>query len=192
MTTCPSGVNYMHLVDHARPISTSTYRPPLAERLPRSSGLVLPRRASSAVPAPGPLARPFAGLLAGSAEAPGRCSPWPRALPAPARPSAPTPPRPAGTRRHAAGLRRARAQARDPRRVVRLLGRHGVEVVVAKGERLLRGARSPHGARPTAPTPGAAQCRRLDARDRGGRARRHRHHRVGLRHDGQGLRLHAA
>ena len=35
-----------------------------------------------------------------------------------------------------------------------------------------------------------AQHRRLDARDRGRGARRHRHHRIGLRHDGQGLWLH--
>ena len=29
MTTCPSGVNYMHLVDHARAHIEKTYRPPL-------------------------------------------------------------------------------------------------------------------------------------------------------------------
>jgi len=36
MTTCPSGVHYMHLVDHARAHIEQTYRRPLAERLLRS------------------------------------------------------------------------------------------------------------------------------------------------------------
>ncbi|WP_048648656.1 glycolate oxidase subunit GlcF [Nitratireductor soli] len=36
MTTCPSGVNYMHLVDHARAHIEKTYRRPLFDRLTRS------------------------------------------------------------------------------------------------------------------------------------------------------------
>ena len=36
MTTCPSGVNYMHLVDHARAHIEETYRRPLAERVMRA------------------------------------------------------------------------------------------------------------------------------------------------------------
>src|SRR5881227_3227729 len=36
MTTCPSGVNYMHLVDHARAHIETTYRRPLLDRLMRS------------------------------------------------------------------------------------------------------------------------------------------------------------
>jgi glycolate oxidase iron-sulfur subunit len=36
VTTCPSGVDYMHLVDHARAHIEQTYRRPLAERLIRS------------------------------------------------------------------------------------------------------------------------------------------------------------
>jgi len=32
MTTCPSGVNYMHLVDHARAYIEQTYRRPFADR----------------------------------------------------------------------------------------------------------------------------------------------------------------
>ena len=35
MTTCPSGVNYMHLVDHARAYIEDNYRRPLGERLMR-------------------------------------------------------------------------------------------------------------------------------------------------------------
>src|SRR5271170_6431315 len=36
MTTCPSGVNYMHLVDHARAHIEETYRRPFAERVMRT------------------------------------------------------------------------------------------------------------------------------------------------------------
>jgi len=36
MTTCPSGVHYMHLVDHARAHIEETYRRPLGERLLRA------------------------------------------------------------------------------------------------------------------------------------------------------------
>ncbi|WP_011579708.1 MULTISPECIES: glycolate oxidase subunit GlcF [Chelativorans] len=36
MTTCPSGVNYMHLVDHARTYIEKTYRRPLLDRLMRA------------------------------------------------------------------------------------------------------------------------------------------------------------
>ena len=35
MTTCPSGVNYMHLVDHARAHIERTYKRPLLDRLQR-------------------------------------------------------------------------------------------------------------------------------------------------------------
>jgi glycolate oxidase iron-sulfur subunit len=43
MTTCPSGVHYMHLVDHARQHIERTYRRPLSDRFMRSVlALVLP------------------------------------------------------------------------------------------------------------------------------------------------------
>src|SRR5579883_3686231 len=46
MTTCPSGVNYMHLVDHGRRVIEHRYRRPLAERmLRRMLGTVLPQPA---------------------------------------------------------------------------------------------------------------------------------------------------
>src|SRR5580658_8374047 len=47
MTTCPSGVHYMHLVDHARAHIEQTYRRPLGERLLRAMLVTLmpyPRR----------------------------------------------------------------------------------------------------------------------------------------------------
>src|SRR5689334_12647711 len=37
MTTCPSGVHYMHLVDHARAVIEKTYRRPRFERLMRAA-----------------------------------------------------------------------------------------------------------------------------------------------------------
>src|ERR1017187_8099591 len=40
MTTCPSGVNYMHLVDHAREHIEKTYKRPLLDRAMR--GLLAP------------------------------------------------------------------------------------------------------------------------------------------------------
>ena len=39
MTTCPSGVNYMHLVDHARTHIERTYRRPWHERLRHAAAL---------------------------------------------------------------------------------------------------------------------------------------------------------
>ncbi len=44
MTTCPSGVNYMHLVDHARVHIENTYKRPLFERVLRNVlGFTMPR-----------------------------------------------------------------------------------------------------------------------------------------------------
>ncbi|MBP6736734.1 MAG: glycolate oxidase subunit GlcF [Rhodobacteraceae bacterium] len=65
MTTCPSGVHYMHLIDHARAHVEKTYKRPLSDRLLR---WVL----AKVIPYPGrfrlallgaKMARPFAGLL---------------------------------------------------------------------------------------------------------------------------------
>src|ERR1700749_3575100 len=44
MTTCPSGVHYMHLVDHARAHVEGTYRRPFAARMLRGTiARVLPK-----------------------------------------------------------------------------------------------------------------------------------------------------
>ena len=66
MTTCPSGVHYMHLVDHARAHIEQTYRRPLAERLLRSvlaHVMPYPRRLQFAIAAAW-LAKPVAPLAA--------------------------------------------------------------------------------------------------------------------------------
>lgn len=64
-TTCPSGVDYAHLVDHARVHIENTYKRPLADRLIRAMlAFVLPYpsrfRASLKL---AKLGRPFAGLF---------------------------------------------------------------------------------------------------------------------------------
>src|SRR4029078_10543872 len=66
MTTCPSGVHYMHLVDHARDHIEQTYRRPLLDRLIRgfiAHVLPYPRRLRAAMVA-GVIAKPFAPFLA--------------------------------------------------------------------------------------------------------------------------------
>src|ERR1700686_4094021 len=65
MTTCPSGVNYMHLVDQGRARIERDYRRPLTERLLRAAlAFLLPRpglfRASMIL---GRFGRPLAALL---------------------------------------------------------------------------------------------------------------------------------
>jgi glycolate oxidase iron-sulfur subunit len=65
MTTCPSGVHYQHLIDHARVHVEKTYRRPLLERGLRAllaAVLPHPRRFAAAL-ALVPVARPFARLL---------------------------------------------------------------------------------------------------------------------------------
>ncbi|HEX2017497.1 MAG TPA: 4Fe-4S dicluster domain-containing protein, partial [Aurantimonas sp.] len=67
MTTCPSGVNYMHLVDHARVHIERTYRRPLVDRMIRrvlAMTLPYPARFRASLTL-ARLARPLAPLLAG-------------------------------------------------------------------------------------------------------------------------------
>ena len=67
MTTCPSGVNYMHLVDHARAYIAQTYRRPLADRLLRGVlARVLPSRSLfRAALLMAKIGRPIAPVVAG-------------------------------------------------------------------------------------------------------------------------------
>ncbi|WP_068081085.1 glycolate oxidase subunit GlcF [Polycladidibacter stylochi] len=65
MTTCPSGVHYMHLIDHARSIIESEYKRPLSDRLMRAllaSILPYPKRFAWALQL-GRIARPFTPIL---------------------------------------------------------------------------------------------------------------------------------
>ncbi len=137
MTTCPSGVHYMHLVDHARAHIEKTYKRPTVERLIRNMlALVVPRPLLFRLSLIGAwFAKPLAGLLPGHL----------RAMVALAPPSIPGP-SPADRPQifAAEGERRARVallsgcaqQVLAPQineATIRLLSRHGVEVVVAEG-----------------------------------------------------------
>lgn len=137
MTTCPSGVNYMHLVDHARAHIAKTYKRPLMDRLTRTMlGLVLPYPARFRLALQGArLAKPFAGLLPKQFRAMLKMAP--PSLPAPGRSGLPAVHKAAGTKTMRVGLLTGCAQqVLDPainEATIRLLTRFGVEVVVVKG-----------------------------------------------------------
>jgi glycolate oxidase iron-sulfur subunit len=142
MTTCPSGVHYMHLVDHARTHIEKTYRRPLADRLRREFLARL-------MPYPGrfrlslfaaPFGKPFAALVGALGfrrlAAMLKLAPW--LPPAPSRfPAAGVVPA-EGARQGRVALmsgcvdRVAAPRIRDA--TIRLLTRHGIEVVLAEGE----------------------------------------------------------
>jgi glycolate oxidase iron-sulfur subunit len=143
MTTCPSGVNYMHLVDHARAHIEETYQRPVADRAMRAilaAVLPYPNRFRAALVGAA-LARPFAGLLS---KLPGvaRISAMLRLAPVfPHGRSASEGPGtfPAATekRGRVALLSGCVQPVLDPainEATIRLLNRVGVEVVIAKGE----------------------------------------------------------
>jgi glycolate oxidase iron-sulfur subunit len=142
MTTCPSGVHYMHLVDHAREHIEQTYRRPLADRLLRGVlARVLPNprlfRWSIRL---GRLGKPFAPLLGVIGWT--RLAAMLRLTPARAVAAPPT----AGRQVYPAqGPRRGRVALQMgcvnpvlapsiPEAAIRVLTRHGIEVVVAAGE----------------------------------------------------------
>jgi glycolate oxidase iron-sulfur subunit len=142
MTTCPSGVNYMHLVDHARAHIEKTYRRPLAERLIRSMlAFVLPHPARFRFALKlAKFGRPFAGLFENSKA----LKPLAAMLKlAPA--SVPTPLARPGARKVPTSEKRGRVallagcaqQVLEPginEATVSLLNRLGVETVTPKGE----------------------------------------------------------
>ncbi|KJC58277.1 2-hydroxy-acid oxidase [Bradyrhizobium sp. LTSPM299] len=149
MTTCPSGVNYMHLVDQARVRIERDYSRPLTERLLRSVlAFVLPRpglfRISMILAR---LARPLAALLPTppvGASTPGllrrikaMLALAPRSLPRPG-PAAGTVFAPLGRRRGRVALLQGCAQQvlapRINQAAINVLTRHGIEVVLVKDE----------------------------------------------------------
>ena len=143
MTTCPSGVNYMHLVDHARTHIEATYRRPHDQRLLRNLlARILPRpRVLRAVLRAAQGARMLRGLLPKGTRLGGQFDAMlalaPSSLPAPSRLQAPQVHRAEGTRRGRVALLVGCAQTvLDPainEATIRLLTRLGVEVVVARG-----------------------------------------------------------
>ena len=136
MTTCPSGVHYMHLVDYARVRIEETGRRPRAERMLRALlAAVLPRPRLFRLALWGArLARPFAAAL------PGRLRTLvdmaPKRLPARAADLRPGIfPARGGRRARVALLAGCAQRVLAPeinRATVRLLTRHGCEVVVSE------------------------------------------------------------
>ena len=145
MTTCPSGVDYRRLVDHARMTVETRYRRPLAERLTRAAlARLLPsRRLFGAALRLSAIGRPLAPLLA---RLPG-LGPKLTAMLTLAPKSAPR------SKRAGPGEFRAPVTSRPRRRValltgcaqdalapqinaaaIRLLNRAGVDVVLPQGE----------------------------------------------------------
>ncbi len=137
MTTCPAGVDYMHLVDHARGHIERTWQRPLAERALRTVlSTVLPRPALArlalmAARGPSLLAPLFGGRIGALLRLAGRPSygpSWverPQAIPA------------EGPRRKRVALLTGCVQSTLAPEIneaaVRVLTRHGCEVVVARG-----------------------------------------------------------
>ena len=137
VTTCPSGVNYMHLVDHGRRHIEEHYRRPLAERLLRKVlGAVLsrPERLRAALQA-ACLARPLARLMPPRLRA--MLELTPRTLPKASPTEQPQIFLAIGERRMRVALLAGCAQQvlapEINEATIRLLNRHGVEVVVAEG-----------------------------------------------------------
>ena len=136
MTTCPSGVHYMHLVDLARKRIAETFRRPLGDRAIRAlllAAMPSPARFRLAV-ALGRLVSPFAGVLPGPlgrmlrmlpSSRPGRALPDGAVYPA------------EGERRYRVALLAGCVQQVLDESInaatIRLLTRFGCEVVVARG-----------------------------------------------------------
>ncbi|MGA2791960.1 MAG: glycolate oxidase subunit GlcF [Roseiarcus sp.] len=145
MTTCPSGVHYMHLVDHARAHIQASYKRPLVDRAMRAIlALVLPSRglfraalllarlgrpmAPVVARIPGLGARLGAMLALAPAHSPARAPEGPGVFPAAGA---------SGGRRRVALLTGCAQAVLAPQinaATIRLINRAGVDVVLAEGE----------------------------------------------------------
>ncbi len=137
MTTCPSSVHYMHLVDHARAHIEKTFERPAADRALRALlALVLPRPAlfRAALRLAG-FGKPFAKILPARLRA--MLEMAPRKLPAPSAVDRPQIFSAEGERKLRVALLNGCAQTVLDTKIneatVRLLTRLGAEVVVAQG-----------------------------------------------------------
>ncbi|KQX18830.1 MULTISPECIES: glycolate oxidase subunit GlcF [unclassified Sphingomonas] len=139
MTTCPSGVNYMHLVDHARAYIERRYRRPLAERLIRGLlAAVLPHPGRFRVAlALARLVRPTAPLLARVGWAKPLAAMLrmaPRRATASATRETPRPAAPIGRIALLQGCAEPVLKPAIRAATIRLLARLGYQVVLAPGE----------------------------------------------------------
>jgi len=137
MSTCPSGVDYMHLVDLAREHIENTYQRPLQDRLMRwllARILPYPKRFRVAILGAW-VARPFQALLPAKLRALIEFAP--RSLPPVSRNDDAQVFAPIGPRRKRVALMTGCAQKALNTDIndatIRVLRRHGCEVVVAKG-----------------------------------------------------------
>ena len=140
MTTCPSGVDYMHLVDHARGHIETTYRRPWSEQLLRSLlAWLLPRvglfRLALLVAwAVRPLARRIPDRVPGAKRVRAMLSLAPARIPSPSHTERPRVHRAIGARKARVALLAGCAQQvlapEINEATIRLLTRLGVEVVV--------------------------------------------------------------
>ncbi|WP_288902436.1 glycolate oxidase subunit GlcF [uncultured Sneathiella sp.] len=137
MTTCPSGVDYMHLVEHGRDYVEETYKRPLFDRFLRAVlGIVLPRPALFRASLFGAkLAHPAKDLFSGPLKAmldmaPTRLPPASRLDSRRLNPAG-------GKRKMRVVLMTGCAQKVLAPEIndatIRLLNRHGVEVIIPKG-----------------------------------------------------------
>ncbi len=142
MTTCPSGVHYMHLVDHARAHIEATYVRPWPERALRwVLGRTLPSPFRFRLALLGAaVARPFAGLIPGASMTAQRLRAMlrlaPARLPAPGRMELPQVHKAQGPRRGRVALLTGCAQQvlapSINEATIRLLTRMGIEVVITR------------------------------------------------------------
>ena len=137
MTTCPSGVHYMHLVDHARTYISRTYSRPLPDRALRLLlAFILPRPTFFRLSLySAKLLRPLKNLMPGRLK--GMFDMAPKSIPKASAVDQPQVFTAKNKRRLRVALMTGCAQkVLDPainEATIRLLTRHDIEVVVAKG-----------------------------------------------------------
>lgn len=138
MTTCPSGVHYMHLVDHARAYIEERYKRPFTDRALRwvlARVLPYPMRFRLALLG-AKMARPFAGLMP-DARLRAMIEMAPKVIPPVSRNDDPQSFAPVGARKKRVALMTGCAQKALNTDIndatIRLLTRMGCEVVVAEG-----------------------------------------------------------
>ena len=138
MTTCPSGVHYMHLVDHAREYIEKRYKRPLSDRALRwvlARILPYPMRFRVALLL-AKIGRPFAGLMP-DPRLKAMLEMAPKTIPPVSRNDDPQSFAPQGARRMRVALMTGCAQRALNTDIndatIRLLTRLGCEVVVAEG-----------------------------------------------------------
>ncbi len=139
MTTCPSGVHYMHLVDHARAYIEQTYRRPLSDRMLRwVLARVLPHPMRFRLALLGAkIGRPFARLMP-DARLRAMLAMAPKVIPPVSRNDDPQVFAAQGPRRMRVALMTGCAQKALNTDIndatIRLLTRLGCEVVIARGQ----------------------------------------------------------